>query len=345
MILINKIVPSITVLIALILALIYYDENVDWVESEFSQNLKNWRNKGAFIDLHYTRDTYKLFYIHEHLANVPNEVTDSATILFLHGFPTSSFDYYKIWTLFLNQNENLDTKYASLLTFDYLGYGFSDKPVNFEYSIFDMADTVEKLLLHLNITTVYLVAHDVGDTVALELLRRDNLKTKIHFKILKCVLLNGGIISSVYAPTLGQQILRTKYVSSFFAKYLFKSFVFKHTFKQVFGELHAPNATELEDFYLGIKYKNGNRVLPLTIEYMSEREQYGHVWYDALNETSLNVMFVYGPADPINPVSAFPKRLRTDIPHIKLRVLSDLVGHYPQFEDHFTVFGLIKNFL
>jgi hypothetical protein len=56
-------------------------------------------------------------------------------------------------------------------------------------------------------------------------------------------------------------------------------------------------------------------------------------------------MFVYGPADPINPADTFPKQLRTDIPAVKLRILSELVGHYPQFEDHFTVFGLIKSFL
>ena len=56
-------------------------------------------------------------------------------------------------------------------------------------------------------------------------------------------------------------------------------------------------------------------------------------------------MFIYGPADPINPGSTFPKKLKTDIPSIKLKILSDLVGHYPQYEDHFTVFGLIKNFL
>ena len=71
----------------------------------------------------------------------------------------------------------------------------------------------------------------------------------------------------------------------------------------------------------------------------------GDIWYDALNETKLSVMFVYGPADPINPADRFPKRLRADIPAIKLRVLSEMVGHYPQLEDHFTVYGLIKSFL
>lgn len=78
---------------------------------------------------------------------------------------------------------------------------------------------------------------------------------------------------------------------------------------------------------------------------MNEREEYGNIWYDALNETSLPVLFIYGPADPINPRSKFTRKLRTDLPRVKLSVLSDFVGHYPHYEDSFTVFQLIKSFL
>lgn len=78
---------------------------------------------------------------------------------------------------------------------------------------------------------------------------------------------------------------------------------------------------------------------------MKEREEFGSIWYDALNETSLPVLFIYGPDDPINPRDKFPQKLREDLPRVKLSILSEMVGHYPQFEDSFTVFQLIKNFL
>ena len=78
---------------------------------------------------------------------------------------------------------------------------------------------------------------------------------------------------------------------------------------------------------------------------MKEREEWGNVWYDALNETSIPVLFIYGPADSINPRDKFPQKLRVDLPRVKLNILSDMIGHYPQFEDSFTVFQLIKNFL
>ena len=51
------------------------------------------------------------------------------------------------------------------------------------------------------------------------------------------------------------------------------------------ASLHQPNAVDLFDFYLTIRYKQGNRVLTLTIGYIQERQQYGDVWLDALNDT------------------------------------------------------------
>lgn len=78
---------------------------------------------------------------------------------------------------------------------------------------------------------------------------------------------------------------------------------------------------------------------------MQEREEYGSIWYDALNETAMPVHFIYGPADPINPRDKFPSKLREELPRVKLTILSEMIGHYPHFEDSYTVFELIKNIL
>ena len=348
MLLNKRILQLSLILISIFIGFIFYEDvNPLLIEQEFSPNLKNWLSKGNYF---YYKDVYKIFYIKEDIARSSisgdQNIEQEATVLFLHGFPTSSYDFSKIWNQFKLNNENfhLNAKIKSLLTFDYLGYGFSDKPQNYEYSIFDMADMVDKLLLHLNIQNVFLVAHDISDSVALEILRRDNLKNQNHFKIEKLVMLNGGIFMNIYRPVLSQDILRTKNLNTFFVNNLFKYFLFKNTFPQIFGEFKPPNSTELWDFYLAIKYKDGNKVLPSTINYISEREQYGEVWLDALNETSLPVQFIYGPADPINPRSKFPQELRSNTPKVKLTILSDIVGHYPQFEDPFTVYELIRNF-
>lgn len=141
-----------------------------------------------------------------------------------------------------------------------------------------------------------------------------------------------------------QELTRTQLIGKYASKYFFHYFTFKHSFKSIFGSLNPPNTSDLYDFYLTIKFNKGNEVLWQTIQYMNERDQYGEVWYDALNETSIPVMFIYGPADPINPREKFPQKMRVDLPYVKLSILSELVGHYPQFEDPFTVFELMKNF-
>ena len=55
------------------------------------------------------------------------------------------------------------------------GFGFSDKPRGLDpspYSIYRYADVVESLLEHLDVTAVHVLAHDIGDTVAQELMAR-----------------------------------------------------------------------------------------------------------------------------------------------------------------------------
>ena len=52
-------------------------------------------------------------------------------VLFLHGFPTSSFDYALLTPLLASQRR--------LVLFDFLGYGYSDKPRQHNYSLFEQA--------------------------------------------------------------------------------------------------------------------------------------------------------------------------------------------------------------
>ena len=54
-----------------------------------------------------------------------------------------------------------------------IGFGWSDKPRNYAYSIMDQADLHEGLLSDLGVRKALVLAHDYGDTVAQELLARD----------------------------------------------------------------------------------------------------------------------------------------------------------------------------
>jgi pimeloyl-ACP methyl ester carboxylesterase len=50
----------------------------------------------------------------------------------LHGYPTSSLDYHKVLPI-------LEKQYR-VVVHDHLGFGFSEKPQNYSYSLMEQAD-------------------------------------------------------------------------------------------------------------------------------------------------------------------------------------------------------------
>lgn len=159
----SKLLSTLVGIVAITAALYVYDrKSNDQLREEFSSNLNKWYEKGNY----FTYDgQYRMFYVQDVLvdysetpsnSNTANtdEKNDSAAkdevhVVFLHGFPTSSYDYIKLWPLFKQDHEQ-NNKIKSIVTFDYLGYGFSDKPLEYDYSLFEMADMVDALLMHLS---------------------------------------------------------------------------------------------------------------------------------------------------------------------------------------------------
>src|SRR4029077_3640558 len=88
------------------------------------------------------------------------------TILLIHGFPTASFDWWKMW-------EALAARFH-IVAADMLGFGFSDKPPTDPYLLTDQATLQEALAAHLGIKQTHLLAHDYGVSVAQELLARQD---------------------------------------------------------------------------------------------------------------------------------------------------------------------------
>src|ERR1700757_3040290 len=120
------------------------------------------------------------------------------TVLLLHGFPPWSYDYAEGASDLARDHD--------VIPLDFLGYGASDKPNPYEYSVAESADVVEDLATHLALTSVRLVAHDYGGIVAQELLDRA-LAGTLGFSMDGIAALNFGIVFSAYRPTFLQKVL------------------------------------------------------------------------------------------------------------------------------------------
>ncbi len=86
------------------------------------------------------------------------------TVLLLHGFPTSCYDWRAI----------VDSLAPShrVGALDFPGYGLSDKPAAYSYSLFQQADVLESIARSLGIDEAHVVSHDVGTSIHTELLAR-----------------------------------------------------------------------------------------------------------------------------------------------------------------------------
>lgn len=270
-------------------------------------NLENWQQAGNYFDY----KGNKIFY---RLSKKSDEI-----LLCLHGFPSSSFDYHKIW-------QQLSEKF-DVLAFDLIGYGFSAKPSDFDYTTFQQVDVLQALLEHLKIKKVHILAHDYGNTITQELLARTE-ENRLSFTIESICLLNGALFPETHRPILAQKILISP-IGFLFGKLITDS-RFKQSLASIFGKNTQPGEAELNDFVTLFRYNNGKKIAHKLIRYMTERKTYRERWVGALEKTKVPLRFINGLADPVSGAHLV-KRFREILPHKDIIELIE-IGHFPHFE-------------
>jgi pimeloyl-ACP methyl ester carboxylesterase len=237
-----------------------------------------------------------------------------------HGFPTSSWD----WHLLLPVLE----KNYRVLVFDFPGYGLSDKPVNRSYSLLRQMDATEALLKLLNIEEFDLLAHDMGVSVACELLYR--LQTEqTSLRLRSLTLLNAGIYMDLHKALLTQKMLRTPVLGTLVAR-LSRYGLFRHQYPNVYAEPDSFDEDHYRHQWALITNNNGRQVMEKIAVYMRERKRNGSRWLEPLHQATIPTRLIWGYEDPI-AVHAIAEKLCSRNPRIKLHSLQG-VGHYPQLE-------------
>ncbi|MFP2997458.1 alpha/beta hydrolase [Spongiivirga sp. MCCC 1A20706] len=273
--------------------------------------LSTWKANGA----HFNYKKYSIFY--------QESTPKKEVLLLLHGFPTASWDWNTVW-------ESLSEKFH-LIAPDYIGFGFSDKPKNYHYTIGDQADLVEELLATKDIKRVHVLAHDFGDTVLQELLARyiDRINTnESGLEIQSVSLLNGGIIAGVHRPLPIQKALMSPF-GLLITPFLNKGKLRK-SFQNIFGDNTQPTEEEIEEFYSLIEFNKGKYVFHKLIRYMAERVKHKDRWVGALQQCPVPLQLIDGNADPISGAH-LSEEVRRLIPNCEVVDLPE-IGHYPQTE-------------
>ncbi|MEC9024475.1 MAG: alpha/beta hydrolase [Pseudomonadota bacterium] len=280
--------------------------------------LSQWRSSGHFLNV----DGQQVFYKTEGTGPV---------LLLIHGYPTASFDWAKIWP-------KLTTQFHCV-TLDMPGFGFSDKSPK-KYLIKEQADTISEVIRHLGITSAHVLSHDYGDTVAQEMMAQQ-LENNLAFNIESLHLLNGGLFPETHRALPIQKLLLSP-IGGLLIRFLNKNAIRK-SMHNIFGPNTPPSDQDIDDFWTLISANNGHQHMHLLLDYMKQRKQYRERWVSALQNANAPLRLTAGMADPISGAHMVA-RYKQLIPNADVIEL-DQIGHYPQIESAEAVVNSIASFL
>ncbi|WP_075342688.1 alpha/beta fold hydrolase [Tenacibaculum agarivorans] len=269
-----------------------------------------WKQQGKFINI-----------FDNQVFVIDKGKTNKKTMVILHGYPTSSFDYYKV----------LDTltKEYRVIIHDHLGFGFSDKPKNYSYSLIEQADIALALWKKLDITEFTLLAHDYGTSVATEIIARHHMK-QIDVNINELILCNGSMHIELSQLRLIQKLLKNKMTGKHVAK-LTNEFIFSKNIRNVYFDKNKVTNEELKDMWQQLIYNDGKAVIHKLSNYINERYYFWYRWIGALKETEIKTKIVWPKNDPV-AVYAMAELLTQEIKNNTLYTLENS-GHFPMLEN------------
>ena len=287
-----------------------------------TSDLKDWYHQGSY----FKHREHRIFY----RMNGEGE-----TLLLVHGFPTASWDWHKIY-------DDLCEKFRVLAP-DMIGFGFSAKPKKYLYSIHDQADLLETLLELEGVERVHLLCHDYGNSVGQELLARfveRSERDSTPYQIMSICFLNGGLFPESHKPRLIQKLLLSP-IGPLLNPFLTKAKL-RSNLRAVFGKDTPPTETEVDEFYDLIDYNNGRAVMNKLIRYMTDRKEHRERWVRPLVKPPVPVRLIDGWQDPVSGKHLVDRyKQMVEAPDV---VDLEDIGHYPQTEapdrvlEHFMSF-------
>lgn len=280
--------------------------------------LTSWKSDSSYIN--YGPFQHKIFV--KQFGN--STATADKTLLLIHGFPESSFSYHKII-------DGMLKLFDRIILFDMLGYGFSDKPINdYTYSLFEQADTVFEVWKHFGIKGGHLLSHDMGDSVATEIVaRHENQLMPAWFSegLQSLTFTNGSMVLELADLRITQKILLSSY------GHLMKNVTTFKIFNQQVKSAHGNDKLSDESvqaLWEGNTLQEGHQKTYLTIKYLNDRKRFEKTrWLPALAQTKLPVHICWGSADAVAKV-AMAHHLKKKVCKNATLTIMEGLGHFCQ---------------
>lgn len=219
-----------------------------------NKDVMGWKNKGRYLNY----QGHNIFYFQEGKGE---------NLLILHGYPYSSYEWKDMLKVL--------TQHYTVTIFDILGMGFSDKPKDHTYSYEEHCAIVNQLLKHLNVNETHIFSHDLGVSVAQELLAKDADGGGNDFTIKSIAFMNGGLFMDAYKPRLIQRLLSQtpSFIGKFISRKITKASVNKSV-KSIYGLNTQPTDDFLDQQWEVLNYKDGKSITYLIGRLVFDKYKY-----------------------------------------------------------------------
>jgi pimeloyl-ACP methyl ester carboxylesterase len=299
---------------------------------QFCDATRSWLAEGRHVNV-----AGRQIFVHDRgPAAAANSVGESPTLLLLHGFPTSCYDWRDIV-------ERLSERVRAIAP-DLPGFGLSDKPIAYSYSLFQQADTIEDLLAKLKVRATHVVSHDLGTSLHSELLARQ-AEGRLSFELQSSTFLNGSMLQWLAKITPFQELLaaNTTLPQAIEICRTMFSTMYVPGLQKLMQRPEVITAVDAQVMDELLRYQNGHLRLPAIAGYMRERYVHADRWLGALETAPSHVQIVWADGDPIAHVE-MGRELARRCPQAKYHELKGS-GHFLLMEDPSAVAEKIEEFV
>ena len=248
-----------------------------------------WRGRGDYFSWRPARGgacSVEIFHV---------EIGDpqAPVLLLMHGWPTSSFD----WSGAAGQ---LSERFR-VCALDFPGYGFSDKPQGWGYSLARDEELIEFYLAEvIGADAGVIVAHDRGDSVALLHAARCAQGRSV-MRLEHLVLSNGNIFLPLSNLIEAQRQMLDERSWPEIAAALTAAGMAAALGASMFTPPRTAEDPKVEDLSAIFSHDDGIKVLHETIQYLNERARDEQAWLAGLSEASFPVTMIWGLCDAVAP--------------------------------------------
>jgi pimeloyl-ACP methyl ester carboxylesterase len=220
------------------------------------------------------------------------ELGDSGApvLALVHGFPTCSVDWFEV-----ARQLSADHRVCAL---DFPGYGFSDKPRGWGYSLRRDAELLDHYLTEVvGANSVVMVAHDRGDSVAL-IHAANAAEGRARVTLDQLVLSNANIFLPLSNLTDAQRLMLH---NPELLERLTPELLATGMGEAAFTPRRGPGDPEVEALAATFAHNDGISVLHETIQYLVERSADEGSWLSSLAATPLPTTVIWGVYDTVSP--------------------------------------------